>query len=707
MKWFANLRMGAKLTLGFAILMVLIVGGSLYVMKSIQASLETVYNDRVVPLNNLKKVADMYAVNIVDTSHKTRNGNINPEMALKNITEARSTIEKEWKAYVSTELTTEEKKLIDEAIALMKKANEDVDRLTSILQKNDLKGLSGFCAKNLYPAIDPVSEKISSLVELQLRVAKAEYVRGEASTKRSMIIFPIASIVFGLLLTLAVTRSIVIPVSALSSRMESLEGRCVTGLMSGIQAMEQGDLTVTVTPVTAPIENPSRDELGRMCSTFNSMLAKVNATLEAYEKTRVSLTAIVGTVQENALAVAGASAELTSAAEQTGQAANEISATIQEVAQAAGQSATTSQEMAKGSEQQARTASEAAEAMERLSSAVTIVQDGGERTKRAAEQADDGMRQAARAVEEVARSSQQMAQTAQQAADVANAGSMAVTQTVDSMQRIKEQVAASTEKVRELDQKGQEIGAIVETIDQIAEQTNLLALNAAIEAARAGEHGRGFAVVADEVRKLAERATGATKEIGTLIASVRKDVDDVVQAMQQSSSEVADGAQKSKEAGESLEQILAAAAKVAEEVEGVSAIAEQMSASVEEVLAMVATVRQVADEQEKAVAEMAAGSSQVSASITTVASISQETAAGAEEMSASAEEVSASAQNVSAAVEEQTASVEQVSAAATNLDEMAAQLQALVHRFKLEKTGGSGKPESANLRVVNGERKAA
>jgi methyl-accepting chemotaxis protein len=134
-----------------------------------------------------------------------------------------------------------------------------------------------------------------------------------------------------------------------------------------------------------------------------------------------------------------------------------------------------------------------------------------------------------------------MAEAAQQASSVAKTGGRAVEETVQSMQRIQEQVAASTEKVRLLDQKSQEIGAIVETIDQIAEQTNLLALNAAIEAARAGEAGRGFAVVAEEVRKLANRSAQSLRPIEDLLTQMAERSDEAAERFQRMEGAVGEG----------------------------------------------------------------------------------------------------------------------------------------------------------------------
>jgi len=715
MKWFANLKIGAKLALGFGICLFLAGGVGFTALRG--------FSSVMVRVESLAEDSMMGLVGVGEIQAHTRQfrtlqyrlaGNTDPQQVTKvfaQLDEEKGLAEKGLSDYEKTITDPVDRANFDDLKKSWGEYMSIHDRIKDTVAKADPK--TGFlivekettaCFLN---KIAPSLKKISEWNEKAGKKSAAGAESTVASSRNLVIAFLSIALLSGALMGWFITKGIKTPIAALSSRMQSLEGRCVTGLMGGIQAMEQGDLTVRVTPVTTLVENPSKDELGLMCSTFNSMLAKTQAMIGAYEATRQSLTEIVEGVQGSAVSVAEASGELTQAAEQTGQAANEIAATIQEVAQAAGQSATTSQEMASGSEQQARTATEAAGAMERLQSAIEVVEANGARSKEATAQADLGMKQASKAVEEVAESARQMAVTAKQASSVAKTGGHAVEQTISSMTEIKEQMQASAEKVKELDKKGQEIGAIVETIDQIAEQTNLLALNAAIEAARAGEHGKGFAVVADEVRKLAERATSATKEIGTLIGGVRKDVDEVVKAIEASNKQVADGAARSKEAGEALGQILAAANEVAEQVEGVSAITGKMSASVDGVLAKVETVRQVAEEQERAVSEMAAGSVQVNGSITTVASISQETAAGAEQMSASAEEVSASAQNVSAAVEEQTASIEQVSAAATSLNGMAVHLKELVSRFKLETDGTSVESGKTQLKVVGGTRKAA
>ena len=188
------------------------------------------------------------------------------------------------------------------------------------------------------------------------------------------------------------------------------------------------------------------------------------------------------------------------------------------------------------------------------------------------------------------------AETAKLARVSAEQGGKVVDDTVNGMKRIASVVNKSAETVKELGRSSDQIGEIISVIDDIADQTNLLALNAAIEAARAGEQGRGFAVVADEVRKLAERTTKATKEIAGMIKKIQSDTTGAVQSMEEGTQEVERGIELADKAGTSLKEIVGVSQKVTDMVTQIAAASEQQSSASEQISKNVEGISKVTGE---------------------------------------------------------------------------------------------------------------
>ncbi|MCA9292303.1 MAG: methyl-accepting chemotaxis protein [Phycisphaerales bacterium] len=216
-------------------------------------------------------------------------------------------------------------------------------------------------------------------------------------------------------------------------------------------------------------------------------------------------------------------------------------------------------------------------------------------------------------VNEVARKSNETATESRASGDAAAEGGQIVRQTIEGMNAINDAVASSAQSVQELGKRGEQIGEIITVINDIADQTNLLALNAAIEAARAGEHGRGFAVVADEVRKLADRTTKATEEIAQSIKAIQQETVDAVQRMEAGTSHVKQGVDRATKAGESLDQIVHSARQVAGMVNEIAAAAEEQSQASSEISRSIEEINAVSSETSRGASESARAAAQLSA----------------------------------------------------------------------------------------------
>jgi methyl-accepting chemotaxis protein len=194
----------------------------------------------------------------------------------------------------------------------------------------------------------------------------------------------------------------------------------------------------------------------------------------------------------------------------------------------------------------------------------------------------------------------------------ANQGAAVVGQSISVMLAIAERVKNAAGTVDALGARSEQIGAIIGTIEDIADQTNLLALNAAIEAARAGEQGRGFAVVADEVRALAERTTRATKEIGEMIKAIQKETRNAVSSMEQSVAQVEQGTSHASESGRSLQEILDIINDVTEQIGQIATAAEEQTATTREISSNVLNLNDLAHQSDHALHETAIAANDVS-----------------------------------------------------------------------------------------------
>jgi len=183
-----------------------------------------------------------------------------------------------------------------------------------------------------------------------------------------------------------------------------------------------------------------------------------------------------------------------------------------------------------------------------------------------------------RTIEKMSADATDTAEIAQRSVSIAGTGAETVRRTIQGMDTIREQIQETSKRIKRLGESSQEIGDIVELIDDIADQTNILALNAAMQAAMAGEAGRGFAVVADEVQRLAERSGNATKQIEALVKTIQADTHEAVSSMEATTSEVVTGAQLAEDAGEALQEIENVSNQIAERITLVSDAAREQSA---------------------------------------------------------------------------------------------------------------------------------
>lgn len=307
---------------------------------------------------------------------------------------------------------------------------------------------------------------------------------------------------------------------------------------------------------------------------------------------------------------------------------------IDSVSSSAQQVAATSEQLTGGSEETSRASEEITESIQKISSGQEKQLFGVEEEKKSVSQISSSMK-------EITTNIKELNDLSIQTSEISLSGNEVIAQTVEQMKQINNQSSITTEAIVMLERKSQEIGEIINVITSIAEQTNLLALNAAIEAARAGEHGKGFAVVADEVRKLAEESGNAAKNISTLISEIQNNTEHTVQTVNEGKAAIEVGMNYAANAGNTFEKIVEDVNLINNKLSIISSEIQEINTNTNILVNEVGNTKDVIEES------------------------------------------TAYTQNVVAAAEEQYASMVEMTAASRSLAEMSEKLQDVVSDFKL------------------------
>ncbi len=467
MRQFGNIRTR------LAVLVVAMLGGCIAIgllgintLRSTVAGLNTVYLDRVVPLRDLKAISDLYAVNIVDASHKALSGELTMPQAAALMRESKQQVDTLWRDYLATHLIDEERRLIAQIEPQMQAARPILQTLVEAVDRSDRAAIERFVDTQLYATIDPLSAGFSDLIQVQLDESQREFQAGAARYDRSF----------------SLTLGLVLFVSLSGAALAYSIVRSITGpldqLKSAAARVASGDLT-------QEISLSGQDEITDVQRSLQQMQANLRDTLAA--------------IHGSATQLAAAAEELTAVTDHA-----------------------------------ARTVQQQDEQVQLAATAVTEM---------------------SAAVDEVARNAVNTSEASSTAASLTADSRRQVSDTRYTIDQLGEKLSQTGATVTRLIEETTRITQLLDVIHGIAGQTNLLALNAAIEAARAGEAGRGFAVVADEVRSLAQRTQASTGEIEKMLSSIQQASEEAAHNMR-SSSELAERTQgMASQADEALNRV--------------------------------------------------------------------------------------------------------------------------------------------------------